>query len=199
MDDYTVKALDASTWDGFAAMVERNSGLFSGCWCTWFHPQVREGEEPNRVYKERMVREGVAHAALVFAEGEAVAWAEYGAPEELPNIHHRKQYTEGLVTPPDFRITCIYVDKRHRRGGLAAVALAGALDLIAQAGGGLVEGYPQDAPGRKMNPSFLYNGTRHLYEVAGFTYDRAKGKNHCVMTKTVGPAREPRRKGPAEG
>jgi GNAT superfamily N-acetyltransferase len=187
MDDYTIKALDESTWDDFAAMVERNSGLFSGCWCTWFHPQVREDEEPNRAYKERMVREGVAHAALVFSDGEAVAWAEYGSPDELPNIHHRKQYTEGVVTPPGYRITCIYVDKRHRRAGLAAVALGGALDLIAREGGGLVEGYPQDTPGKKINPSFLYNGTRHLYEEAGFTYNRPKGKNHCVMTRTVEP------------
>jgi GNAT superfamily N-acetyltransferase len=189
MDGYTIKALDESTWDDFAAMNERNSGLFSGCWCTWFHPQVREAEERNPAYKERMVREGVAHAALVFTGGEAVAWAEYGTPEELPNIHHRKQYEEGVVTPPDYRITCINVDKRHRRAGLAAFALRGALDLIARAGGGLVEGYPQDTPGKKINPSFLYNGTRHMYEEAGFSYDRAKGKNHCVMTMTVEPAR----------
>ncbi len=188
MDDYTIKALDTSTWGDFAAMNERNSGLFSGCWCTWFHPEGREDRgdaEPNPAYKERMVREDVAHAALVFAGDEAIAWAEYGTPEELPNIHHRKQYLEETVTPPDYRITCIYVDKRHRRGGLAALALRGALDLIARAGGGLVEGYPQDTPGRKMNPSFLYNGTRHMYEEAGFTYVRPKGKNHCVMTMTV--------------
>jgi GNAT superfamily N-acetyltransferase len=135
----------------------------------------------------------VAHAALVFDEGDAVAWAEYGTPDELPNIHHRKQYSEGVVTPPDYRITCIYVDKRHRRAGLAAVALRGALDLIARAGGGRVEGYPQDTPGKKVNPSFLYNVTRHTYEEAGFVYDRAKGKNHCVMTRTVEPAADPAR------
>lgn len=99
-----------------------------------FHPQNREQEEGNRPYKERMVREGVAHAALVFEGDEAVAWAEYGTPGELPNIHHRKQYEEDAVTPPDYRITCIYVDKRYRRSGLAAVALRGALDLIAGAG-----------------------------------------------------------------
>lgn len=81
MDGYTVKALDESIWEDFAAMIESNGGLFSGCWCTWFHPQIREAEEPNRAYKERMVREGVAHAALVFAGDDAVAWAEYGRPE----------------------------------------------------------------------------------------------------------------------
>jgi hypothetical protein len=134
MNCYTIKALGESTWDDVAAMVERHAGLFSGCWCTWFHSQDHEEEEGNRPYKERMVREGVAHAALVFEGDEAVAWAEYGTPAELPNIHHRKQYEEGAVTPPDYRITCIYVDKRHRRVGLAAVALCGALDLIARGG-----------------------------------------------------------------
>src|SRR5207249_199903 len=30
---YTVKALDESTWAAFAALVERNTGVFGGCWC----------------------------------------------------------------------------------------------------------------------------------------------------------------------
>ena len=82
-------------------MVERNSGLFSGCWSTWFHPQDREKDEANRPYTQRMAREGVAHAALAFEGDEAVAWAEYGTPEELPNIHHRKEYEETAVARPD--------------------------------------------------------------------------------------------------
>ena len=50
----------------------------------------------------------------------------------------------------------------------------------------MVEGYPHDTGGvRKKNSSFLYNGTRSLFEQAGFTYLRPKGKNHTVMTKTV--------------
>ncbi len=105
MDSYMMKALDKSTWDDFAAMVERNGGLFSGCWCTWFHPQDREAEECNRAYKQRMVREEVAHAALVFAGDEAVAWAECGTPEELPSIHHRKQYQEGRSSPRTWCVT----------------------------------------------------------------------------------------------
>jgi len=59
---------------------------------------------------------------------------------------------------------------------LASVALRGAVDLIAQAGGGVVEGYPHDTGGvRKKNSSFLDNGTRTMYERAGFTYDRPQG------------------------
>ncbi len=76
----------------------------------------------------------------------AVAWAQYGPVEELPNIHHRKEWEQGLVRRPDFRITCLFVDRGYRRKGMAAVAVRGALALIAAAGGGLVESYPHDLP-----------------------------------------------------
>lgn len=191
MSGYTVKPLDTGTWDAFAQLAGRHNGVWNGCWCTWFHapPADRGGKErtagSNRALKERLVHQGRAHAALVFDGDEAVAWCEYGTPEELPNIHHRKEYEAGLAGLPDYRITCFFVDKRYRRQGVAAIALGGALDLIARAGGGVVEAYPQDTAGMKVSASFLYNVTRSFYEEAGFSYERPKGKNHCVMSKTV--------------
>jgi len=164
--------------------------VWNGCWCTWFHPACAERGEShaaNRAYKERLVREGRAHAALVFDGDVAVAWCEYGSPDELPSIYHLKEYNAGLDTAPDYRLTCFFVDRDHRRKGVAAVALRGALDLIAKAGGGVVEAYPQDTQGKKTSGSFLYNGTRSLFEKAGFSYERPKGKNHCVMRTTVSP------------
>jgi hypothetical protein len=56
-----------------------------------------------------------------------------------------------------------------------------------------VEGYPQDTQGKKLSSTFLYNATRSLYEQTGFSYDRPKGKNHCVMRTTVSPVKAPRR------
>ena len=191
MSEYTVKPLDASSWDAFAQLAERHNGVWNGCYCTWFHatPAERGGKErtaeSNRSLKQRLVSEGRAHAALVFDGDEAVAWCEYGTPEELPNIYHRKEYEAGLGRLPDYRLTCFFVDKRYRRKGVAAVALRGALDLIAQAGGGVVEAYPHDTEGKKVSASFLYNATRSMFEQAGFSYERAKGKKNCVMSKTV--------------
>ncbi len=194
-DDLTIRPLAADTWPAFAELVERHNGIFGGCWCTWFHTLSGDKErtyESNRDLKCGLVENGGAHAALVFDGDEAVAWAEFGPPGELPNIHHRKEYEATRVSAPDYRVTCIFVDRRYRRHGLAALALKGALDLIAQAGGGVVEGYPHDMAkqpeGKKMSSSFLYNGTRRMYEQAGFTFDRAKGLKNCVMTLTVPPA-----------
>jgi len=189
--ELTTKPLSPETWDAFADLAERHNGVWGGCWCTWFHTAHAEKTftaEGNRALKQRLVGEGRAHAALVFDGEVAVGWCEYGTPEELPNIYHRKEYEEHLDRPPDYRLTCFFVDRRYRRRGVSAAALRGALDLIAEAGGGVVEAYPQDTAGRKISASFLYNGTRSLFEQAGFSYSRAKGKNHCVMSRTVAPS-----------
>ena len=45
-----------------------------------------------KALKRRLVADGIAHAALVYDGDRAVAWAEYGSPEELPSIQHRKEY-----------------------------------------------------------------------------------------------------------
>src|SRR5215475_3497649 len=76
---YCVRPLDASTWDAFAEVVERNNGVFGGCWCMGFHPErfqmYRAGYAGNRAAKEAKVREGRAHAALVFDDdGIAQGW-----------------------------------------------------------------------------------------------------------------------------
>ena len=190
MTDFVVKPLDPSTWDAFSRLVERHNGIFGGCWCTWFHTFHGEKTftaEGNRALKERLVHEGRAHAALVFDGDEAIAWAQYGPPEELPNIKHRKEYEAELDRLPDYRITCIFVDKKYRRKGVTEIALQGAVDLIAQAGGGVVEGYPHDTTDARR-VSVLHNATRALYERAGFTYIRALGLRNCMMRSVVASA-----------
>lgn len=188
-----VRPLGPDTWPAFDAMVERHNGIFGGCWCTYFHPEDPErgpGAEGSRQMKKKYVEAGVAHAALVMDGAEAIAWAEFGTPVELPNLHHRKQYDAEKDADPDYRITCVFVDRRYRRQGITEIAITGALDLIAQSGGGVVEAYPHDLTEqtKKMSSSFLYNGTRRLYERLGFTYVRPKGLRNCVMSIDV-PAR----------
>ena len=188
---YTVKALGPDTWADFEALAGRHNGVWGGCWCMWFHAEKAEkgsGAEGNRVLKKQLVESDRAHAALVFDGAEAVAWCQYGPPAELPSIYHRKEYDATVDRLPDYRLTCLFVDRRYRRKGVASVAVRGALELIARAGGGVVEAYPRDTPGKKMSASFLYNGTRSMYEDAGWRYDRPKGQFNCVMVTTVPPA-----------
>ncbi len=90
---YTIRPLDAATWAAFAELAERNNGVYGGCWCMAYHPEVsRTGAAQNRAGKERRVRGGRAHAALVFDDsGTAQGWCQYGSPEELPGIKHKRE------------------------------------------------------------------------------------------------------------
>jgi GNAT superfamily N-acetyltransferase len=180
-----------STWAAFAELVERNNGIFGGCWCMAFHPEqswtdvAPERVAQKRAAKEQLVREAKAHAALVFEGEDCVGWCQFGAPAELPRIKSRAAYEKGRTTSPDWRIACCYVGKGHRRQGVATAALATALDLIAGLGGGTVEGYPEDAG--PVPAGFLDNGALSTYEKLGFTPDRRIGKHRWVVTRVVEP------------
>jgi GNAT superfamily N-acetyltransferase len=189
--DYRVESLRPDTFEAFSRLVEKHNGVWGGCWCLSFHPKYPErgqSQAGNRALKLRLVEEDAAHAALVFSGDRAVGWCQFGSPEELPNITHRKEVELRGGGPADYRITCFFVDRDHRRDGVAAVALKGAIDLITEQGGGVVEAYPYDIGDKKVSSSFLYNGTRTLFEQAGFEYLGPKGKNHCIMRLHV-PAR----------
>jgi GNAT superfamily N-acetyltransferase len=185
---YTIKALDETTWDAFAALVDRNNGVFGGCWCLGFHPEGGDKSltaAQRRQRKLERVREGTAHAALVFDQDDCVGWCQFGAPDEVPRIKSRAVYEKGQSVPPAWRIACNFVGKGHRRRGVATAALAGALDLIAGLGGGTVEGYPEGA--ESVPAGFLFNGALSTYERLGFTRDRKIGKHRWVVSKVVEP------------
>ena len=185
---YSVTALDESTWDAFAALVERNNGVFGGCWCMGFHGEgVGRDTTPalNRERKLERVRAGTTHAALVFAGEDCLGWCQFGAPDELPRIKSRAAYEKGRTSSPDWRIACCFVGKGHRRRGVATAALAGAVDLVARQGGGTVEGYPEDAG--SVPAGFLFNGALSTYEQLGFVRDRKIGKHRWVVTRLVEP------------
>ncbi|MFG2799826.1 GNAT family N-acetyltransferase [Streptomyces pseudovenezuelae] len=186
---YGVRPLDASTWDTFAELVERNNGVYGGCWCMSYHPECRQHGISRREAKEDLVRTGRAHAALVLDEhGTAQGWCQYGSPEELSDIKHRRAYDKDAPPRPDWRITCVYVDRKHRGRGIARAALEGALDQIAQAGGGLVEAISEVTDGREAQGRFLFSATVELLQDFGFTRGRQVGKHAWIMSRVVDPA-----------
>jgi len=130
----------------FAELVERNNGIFGGCWCIGYHPECgRQG------------------------------------------IKHKREYDKDAPPRPDWRITCFYVDKKHRGQGIARPAPKGALDQIAHVGGGLVEAIPGVTSGREAPGRFLFSATVELFEQYGFTRGRQVGKHAWIVSKVVDP------------
>lgn len=135
MREFSVSSLDANTWHLFAELVERNNGIYGGCWCIGFHPECGQKDISHRTVKEDRVKSGRAHHALVLdRDGAAQGWCQWGDVEKLSNIKHKREYEKTSPPVPDWRITCIFVDKKHRGQGIARVAVEGALRQIADHG-----------------------------------------------------------------
>lgn len=187
MTGYSTRPLDADTWPDFARLVEANNGVWGGCWCMWYHGKDGADAPPEekRAAKEARVREGRAHAALVFDGVDCVGWCQFGSSDELPRIHNARAYLKADAALPDWRITCFFAGKGHRGAGVASAALEGAVAQIRALGGGRIEGYPEDIAGRKASPAFLFNGALHMFEQLGFERSRKIGKHKWVATLTV--------------
>jgi len=185
---YQTKALSEATWPDFARLVDANGGVWGGCWCMWYHSLSDKPEdtpEAKRKAKECLVRDGQAHAALVFDGKDCVGWCQFGSPQELPRIHNQKAYLATDSKPPDWRITCIFAGKGHRGEGVTSAALKGAIEQIKKMGGGRIEGYPDNTEDRKVAAAFLFNGALSTFERLGFKRSRPIGKHKWVVTRTV--------------
>lgn len=188
-DGYRTKPLTPATWSDFSALVEANNGVWGGCWCMGFHPEgvgtghTREG---NRQAKLSHVERGTVHQVLVYDRDSCVGWCQYGSPAELPNIKNLTTYLRGDPALPDWRIGCIFTGSGQRGHGVARAGVAGALEAIRAAGGGVVEAYPEQTIDRPpQRGAYLHTGPEELFEHLGFTRDRRIAKWRWVMRLTI--------------
>jgi hypothetical protein len=188
---YTTKPLVPETWSDFAALVEANNGVWGGCWCTGCHPDGFSTVAGNREAKRAHVDNGTVHQTLVYQGDECVGWIQYGPPAEVATIKNAKAYEKELVDLPDWRIGCVFTGSRHRGHGVARAGLTGALSAIGEAGGGIVEAYPEQLDGRgPQRGAYLHTGPESLFQEFGFVRDRRIAKWRWVMRATVASSGE---------
>lgn len=183
MTRLSVKELGPKTWTDFAQIVEKHNGVWGGCWCVSFHGISNGTEAGNRALKERLVMAGQTHAALVYDGDQVVGWCQFGPPAELPR--RTSGYHKLGLNMPDWRIPCFFVDRDRRKDGVAKAALAGALRIIADKGGGTVDGYPISVRGKPYSSSFLWGGTESMFADKGFRVVGHLGTSKVVMRKMV--------------
>lgn len=189
---YETKELTAETWPDFERLFAKHEGAQGGCWCVYYHrsraipDRELAGETQatrNRRDKRELVERGRSHGILVYSGGTPVGSCQYGPRAELPRIDAGRNYRRLDLEPVDrlWRITCFFVDRDHRRQGVASAALHAALDSIARRGGGVVEAYPV-SHARALATWF---GSVAMFEKAGFVRVTDLGRSGVLVRKTV--------------
>jgi predicted GNAT family acetyltransferase len=107
--------------------------------------------------------------------------------EHRPNPRITQITTDGLLAElPDWRIGCIFTSAKDRGRGVAAAAVAAALDEIKRAGGGVVEAYPEQTEERPpQRGAYLHTGPEELYAQYGFTRVRKIAKWRWVTRTKI--------------
>jgi len=144
----------------------------------------RPRQETNRRDHRALLLRGQAQGILVYRGSQPAGWCQFGRREDLPRIERGRKYrsiVDGLGKPPNWRITCFFVDRPFRRSGIARFALRAALEAIRRHGGGIVEAYPA-THGRAVATWF---GTVSMFEREGFTIVRPFGQSNVLVRREI--------------
>ena len=183
--------LSPTTWKDFEALFSKYGGVQNACWCMFYHrarpvrglPDEERGAR-NRRDHHRLVSREEAHGILVYAAGRPVGWCQFGRTSELPRIDSGLKYRSlgaAREPSPDWRITCFFVDRPHRRNGVALAGLRGALEAIRAMGGGLIEAYPST----NARAVAVWFGTVSMFQACGFREVAPFGRSNVLMRRSL--------------
>ena len=179
------RALDTDTWPDLEDLFGPRGGGRS-CWCmTWRLPDVeyrRNDNAANRAALSELAREDRTPGILAYVDGVAVGWCSVA-----PRPGMRKATTSRALALTDvddagvWAVVCFYVRAGHRRTGMQATLLRGAIDFAERSGARVLEAYPMLPSG--SNRGDVYTGPVELYERAGFILDHAATVGRRVVMR----------------
>ncbi len=175
-------------YEDFAVVVGTQRPGASGCWCMAY----RDSRVPNQERPDFMRAECAAPpgpGVLVYVDDVVAGWCSIA-----PRAAYRRLLNSRTIPVLDDRNTwvavCFVVRAGYRKHGLMHVLLAGAVQHAEGHGAELVEGYPVETGGGRVDVVSGYVGTVELFERAGFvraapTTGRSGGQPRWVMRRDL--------------
>lgn len=159
-----------------------------GCWCMAY----RDSRVPNRERPAYMQAECATEpgpGVLVYVDDVVAGWCSIA-----PRARYRRLLNSRTIPVLDDRdawvAVCFVVRAGYRGHGLMHRLLSGAVDHADAHGAEVVEGYPVETGGGRVDVISGYVGTVELFEQAGFTRaaattGRSGGRPRWVMRKVL--------------
>lgn len=167
-----IEVRPANSFDDLATMFAPKNPQSSVCWClSW---RLSSAENRSLVGSERAnkVRELAArdHApgVLAYRDGEVAGWAGIAPRTELHPIEHSRKIPH-IDDQPVWSLWCIRVRPGYRKQGVTEALIDGAVTYARSQGAPIVESYPVDNRGDRVDLTMAFVGTRSMFERAGFT------------------------------
>ena len=171
VDGFTVHPATHARFDDVRTMVGPKDPASNVCWCLSHRIPAKDNRElagPARAdFVEALTRKPTKPGVLAYDGDEVVGWAAVAPRADLPFARSTK--IPHVDDQDAWSVWCIRVRPGHRGRGISHVLLEGAVAYAVQRGAPVIEGYPVDNRGEKVDLTMAYVGTRALFEKAGFT------------------------------
>jgi GNAT superfamily N-acetyltransferase len=156
----------AGRWDDFASlMVPRKPGA-GGCICMVYRNSSLD--VTGRIEHMRALCAGEPGPGLLaFVDGETAGWCSV-APKSTYRALVNSRTIPHVRDESAWSVVCFVVRPGYRRRGLMHHLLEGAVGHARAKGAILLEGYPVDAGGERVDQTAGYVGTVSLFETHGF-------------------------------
>ncbi|MBL1218907.1 MAG: GNAT family N-acetyltransferase [Planctomycetes bacterium] len=185
-----VEPLTPERWSDLETLFG-SRGACGGCWCMYWrlsHSDFEAGKgDPNRKAMKKRVRTGAVPPGLLGynRDDEPIAWIAIAPRAEYPRLARSR-----ILAPIDDRddvwsVTCLFVERRHRKQGASVAMINAAADFVADQGGILVEAYPHETTGKTAAPAFIWTGTASAYARAGFTECARRSPKRPIMRLSI--------------
>jgi len=168
--ELTLSPLTAGTWPALEELFGR-SGASNGCWCMYWRLGPRYHERPREQNKHdlrQLAQAGRSPGLLAFAGDLAVGWCELAPRADLTWLD-RTPHLRPVDGLPVWSVACFYVRRGHRRRGVMATLIEGAIPVAESAGAPALEAYPVDTAvdghTRNLFPGVAAEFARHGFEV----------------------------------
>ena len=167
--DLSFHPLTQKLWRDFEILFGDN-GACGGCWCMHWKLRGKAFDE-NKGDRARQMQKSIVDAKkipglMAYLDGDPVGWVAVEPRSEYPKLAHSR-----VLTPVDdqqvWSVTCFFVEKNHRKKGIAVELLKAAIAHVHEHGGRIVEGYPVDSKTDQPAP-FVFTGTASAFVQAGF-------------------------------
>ena len=156
-------------FEDFADVINR-SRRANHCWCLSHRLRADEIEALGGGSREQAMRRLCERehppGVVTYRDGEPVGWCNIGPRSEITRLA-RSRLIRPVDDVPVWSIVCVVVRSGHRRQGVTAALIDGAVAYAASHGAPAVEAHPVDPPGR-MDLTMAFVGTRSMFERAGF-------------------------------
>jgi GNAT superfamily N-acetyltransferase len=160
----------ATDFADIATMVGPKRPDANVCWCLSYRIPSKENQAltgPARGERVKQLIEDGPIGVLAYDGDEVVGWAAVAPRTDTTFARSRTiPHVDDLEV---WSVWCIRVRPGHRGEGISHHLLQGAITFARDQGAPILEGYPVDNQGQKVDLTMAYVGTRGLFERAGFT------------------------------